>query len=269
MRTPEGRACVAAARAGAEIVRRAHGQRGSRAFSMEYKGRIDLVTEVDRAAEERVIETLRREQPDVPILAEEGGEVAGARSGCRFIVDPLDGTTNFSHGFPVFAVSVAYEEGRRVRAGAVLDPTREELFTAEEGEGARLNGEPIRVSSAERLDRALFATGFPYARDAMERALRLFFGIIREARGVRRAGSAALDLCNLAAGRFDGFWEETLSAWDTAAGELMVREAGGTVTDFDGETFVNGGPHIVASNGALHGRLLDLIAAHRDGPLPG
>ncbi len=264
MRSREAAACVAAARAGAAIIRKAHGERASRRFAVDYKDRIDIVTEVDRAAEERVIEALRARCPDVPILAEERGEVGGARAGCRFVVDPLDGTTNFAHGFPVFAVSVAYEEEGRVRAGAVLDPTRDELFTAGEGEGAALNGAPIRVSSTSRFERALLATGFPYARDAMDRALRLFVGIMREARAVRRAGSAALDLCAVASGRFDGFWEETLRAWDTAAGELVVREAGGRVTDYEGGAFVNGGPNIVASNGALHPVLLEMIARNRE-----
>ncbi len=268
MKSREAAACVAAAKEGAAVIRKAHGERASRQFVVDYKDRIDIVTEVDRAAEERVIEALQARCPDVPILAEERGEVGGARSGCRFVVDPLDGTTNFAHGFPVFAVSVAYEEDGRIRAGAVLDPTRDELFAAEEREGASLNGVPIRVSSTSRFERALLATGFPYTREAMDRALRLFVGIMREARAVRRAGSAALDLCGVAAGRLDGFWEETLRAWDTAAGELVVREAGGRVTDYEGGMFVNGGPNIIASNKILHPALLEMIAHHRPAPIP-
>lgn len=268
MKTAAGRACVAAAEAGAEVVRQAHRTRAERGFGVDLKGPIDLVTAVDHAAETAIIECLQRLQPSVPILAEERGMVGGSRSGCRFIVDPLDGTTNFAHGFPVFAVSIAYEDGGEVVAGAVLDPVREEFFTAEAGEGAHLNGASIRVSPTREMQHALLATGFPYSREAMDRALELFVRIMRRSRAVRRAGSAALDLCSLAAGRFDAFWEETLRAWDTAAGELMVREAGGVVTDFDGGPFTNGGPHIAASNGRLHPALLEILAEARKAVSP-
>lgn len=260
MKTAAGRACAAAALAGAAVVREAHADRGSTDFSIRYKGPVDLVTEVDRAAEEAVIARLQRDCPGVPILAEERGTVVGDRSDGRFLVDPLDGTTNFAHGFPVFAVSVAYEERGTVRAGVVVDPVHDEVFTAERGAGARRNESPISVSAATDLERALLATGFPYSRDAMERALVRFCSMARRARAVRRAGSAALDLCWLAAGRLDGFWEEGLRAWDTAAGELMVREAGGRVTDFAGGPFENGGPDLTASNGRIHEELLRLLA---------
>lgn len=260
MRTAAGRACTAAALAGAAVVREAHAGRGSIDFSIRYKGPVDLVTEVDRKAEEAIIARLRRDCPEVPILAEERGTVAGARTDRRFLVDPLDGTTNFAHGFPVFAVSVAYEERGTVLAGAVVDPVREEVFAAERGAGARRNDSPIAVSSATDLERALLATGFPYSREALERALVRFSAMMRRARAVRRAGSAALDLCWLAAGRLDGFWEEGLRVWDTAAGELIVREAGGRVTDFAGNPFANGGPNLTASNGGIHEELLRLLA---------
>lgn len=263
MKTPAGRACVEAAEAGAAVLREAHAARGYRSLSVDHKGRIDLVTSVDHAAEAVVVERLGQLLPSVPVLAEERGLVAGSRSDCRFIVDPLDGTTNFTHGFPVFCVSVAYEQDGEVIAGAVLDPTRGERFTAEKGAGAMLNGSAIRVSAAADPESALLATGFPYSREAMDRALELFVRIMRRARAVRRAGSAALDLCSLAAGRLDGFWEEGLRAWDTAAGELIVREAGGRVTDFEGRPFVNGGANIAASNGRLHRALLAML---RDGP---
>ncbi len=263
MKTPAGRACVGAAEAGAEVVREAHTARQSRTFAVDLKGPIDLVTEVDRAAEDAVVEQLRKFFPEVPILAEERGLLGGSRTDCRFLVDPLDGTTNFAHGFPVFAVSVAYEEEGEVIAGAVLDPVRNELFAAERGEGAMLDGAPIRVSPTADFQSALLATGFPYSREAMDRALALFCRIMRNARSVRRAGSAALDLCAVAAGRLDGFWEETLRAWDTAAGELIVREAGGRVTDFVGDPFVNGGPNIAVSNGRLHSALLDMLSSAR------
>lgn len=260
MRSPAGRACVQAAEAGADVVRSAHRARAERGFGVDLKGPIDLVTAVDHAAETAIVECLQRLQPSVPILAEERGAIGGSKTGCRFIVDPLDGTTNFAHGFPVFAVSIAYEEGGEVVAGAVLDPVREELFTAEAGGGAHLNGVPIRVSRTTRMEHALLATGFPYSREAMERALDLFVRIMRRVRAVRRAGSAALDLCSVAAGRLDAFWEETLRAWDTAAGEVIVREAGGLVSDFEGGPFTNGGPNIAVSNGPLHPALLEILA---------
>ena len=264
MRTAAGRACVQAAEAGAVVVRSAHRARAERGFGVDLKGPIDLVTAVDHAAETAIVDCLQRLQPSVPILAEERGVVSGSKTGCRFIVDPLDGTTNFAHGFPVFAVSIAYEEGGQVVAGAVLDPVREELFTAEAGGGAHLNGTPIRVSPTNRMQHALLATGFPYSREAMERALELFVRIMRRARAVRRAGSAALDLCCVAAGRLDAFWEETLRAWDTAAGEVIVREAGGLVTDFEGRPFTNGGPDIAVSNGRLHPALLEILREARE-----
>ena len=264
MRTAAGRACVEAAEVGAEVIRQAHRERPEGGFGVNLKGPIDLVTAVDQAAETAIVECLQRLQPSVPILAEESGAIRGTKTGCRFIVDPLDGTTNFAHGFPVFAVSIAYEEGTEVVAGAVLDPVREELFTAEAKAGAYLNGDPIRVSVTSDMQSALLATGFPYSREAMDRALDLFVRIMRRARAVRRAGSAALDLCSVAAGRLDAFWEETLRAWDTAAGEVIVREAGGQVTDFDGNPFRNGGPHIAVSNGRLHAALLEILREARE-----
>lgn len=263
MRTAAGRACVEAAEAGAGVIRAAHRARAQRGFGVDLKGPIDLVTAVDHAAETAIVDCLQRLQPSVPILAEERGVVGGSKTGCRFIVDPLDGTTNFAHGFPVFAVSIAYEESGEVVAGAVLDPVREELFTAEEGGGAHLNGSPIRVSETTEMQRALLATGFPYSREAMDRALDLFVRIMRRVRAVRRAGSAALDLCCVAAGRLDAFWEETLRAWDTAAGEVIVREAGGIVSDFEGGPFTNGGPNIAVSNGPLHPILLEILREAR------
>ena len=264
MKSAAGRACVEAAEVGAEVIRQAHRERPERGFEVSLKGPIDLVTAVDQAAETAIVECLQRLHPSVPILAEESGAIGGTKTGCRFIVDPLDGTTNFAHGFPVFAVSIAYEEGTEVVAGAVLDPVREELFTAEAKAGAYLNGDPIRVSVTSDMQSALLATGFPYSREAMDRALELFVRIMRRARAVRRAGSAALDLCSVAAGRLDAFWEETLRAWDTAAGEVIVREAGGQVTDFDGNPFRNGGPHLAVSNGRLHPALLEILREARE-----
>ena len=254
-----GRVCVEAARAGAEVLLEAHGKRSRHGWRVSRKGRINLVTEVDERAEAVVVETLQRLAPGIPILAEEGGETAGDRADCRFIVDPLDGTTNFAHGYPVFCVSIAFEESGEAVAGAVCDPVRGELFTAEAGRGAWLGSGRLRTSAETNLEAALLATGFPYTRAAMEEALALFSHVLLRVRAVRRAGSAALDLCSVAAGRLDGFWEEALRAWDTAAGELIVREAGGRVTDFAGKTFRNGGPNIAATNGPLHPALLAVV----------
>ena len=259
MKTAVGSACAAAAFAGAEVVREAHEARGARDLGVRFKGPADLVTEVDRRAEEVVISRLRRDFPEVPILAEERGRVAGTREDRRFLVDPLDGTTNFAHGFPVFSVSVAYEERGETAAGVVVDPLRGETFAAEAGRGATLDGDPISVSSTGELRESLLATGFPYAAEPLERALARFSAMMRSVRSVRRAGSAALDLCWVAAGRLDGFWEESLHAWDTAAGDLIVREAGGRVTDYAGGPFANGGPNLLATNGAVHDRLLRLL----------
>lgn len=259
MRTAAGRASVAAARAGAAVIERAHAARGTKKFTVDRKGPIDLVTSVDREAEAAVVARLGELMPEVPILAEESGFLGGSRSGRRFLVDPIDGTTNFAHGFPIFCVSIGYEEEGRVVAGAILDPTRDELFTAEAGAGAHLNGEPLRVSEIASVGSTLLGTGFPYSREAMEPALARFARVMRNVRAVRRAGSAALDLCAVAAGRLDGYWAETLREWDTAAGELLVREAGGRVTGFDGAPFENGGPNLAASNGAFHDAFLDLL----------
>ena len=198
------------------------------------------------------------------VLAEESGAHAGAR--VRWIVDPLDGTTNFAHNYPFFGVSIAVEVDGEVLAGAVHDPVRGETFAAARGLGATLNGEPIRVSAIGRLEDALLVTGFPYdVREHPERHLPLFYAVLVRAQGVRRDGSAALNLCYLAMGRFDGFWERQLSPWDMAAGVLIVREAGGEVTRFDGSAFELAGRQILASNGGVHAAMRDVIAASGSG----
>ncbi|HEX7084852.1 MAG TPA: inositol monophosphatase family protein [Vicinamibacterales bacterium] len=225
------------------------------------KGTIDLVTEVDMAVERMIRALIAERHPDHDILAEElGGPAGGARSRYCWIVDPLDGTTNFAHGLPLFCCTVALEVDGRLEVGAVYDPTRDELFTAERGRGAFLNGRRLRVSSADRLIDALLVTGFPYTlQERMPELLGLFGAFLAEARAVRRLGSAALDICYVAAGRMDGFWEQGLNPWDIAAGVLLVEEAGGRVTSLDGGPFDLRAGRIVASNGLVHDDMLRVI----------
>lgn len=193
------------------------------------------------------------------MLAEEGGESPGSKTR-RFIVDPLDGTTNFAHGYPHFAVSIAYEQEGEIAAGVVYDPLRGELFTAEKGEGAFLNGKRLRVSDARLLDKALLVTGFPYdLKEDIAATLRFFNRFMGEARAIRRDGSAALNLAYVAAGRFDGYWEEKLGAWDTAAGSLLVSEAGGRMSDFFGGVFKCHGRSVLATNGLLHDSMQQVL----------
>ncbi len=233
-----------------------------RAHTPERKGRIDLVTEYDRRSEALVLGEIARRFPGHAVLAEESGAHAG--SGTRWIVDPLDGTTNFAHNYPFFGVSIAVEIEGTVVAGAVYDPVRDEMFAAALGEGATRNGEAIRVSDIARVEDALIVTGFPYdVREHPERSVPLFQAFLMRAQGIRRDGSAALNLAYLACGRFDGFWERSLSAWDMAAGTLLVREAGGTVTRFDGSDFRVDGREILASNAALHGEMQEILAGTR------
>jgi myo-inositol-1(or 4)-monophosphatase len=202
--------------------------------TIEYKSSgIDLVTDADRASEEQLLSYVRSHFPDAEILSEEAGQTKG--SGIRWLIDPLDGTTNYSHAVPHFCVTVAVDSPEGLLAGAVFDPIRDELFSAAKGAGASLNGKPLRVSAENTLRRALLCTGFPYdVRENPDAPLGLFNRMIRFSRGVRRFGSAALDLAYVAAGRFDGFFEFGLKPWDIAAGALLVTEAGGTITRIDG-----------------------------------
>jgi myo-inositol-1(or 4)-monophosphatase len=224
--------------------------------TVEHKGVIDLVTDFDFRSERLLVDGLRRSFPEDPILAEEGGGAGGDR---RWLIDPLDGTTNFAHGLPQFAVSIAYAEDGAVRLGVVYDPMREELFDALEGTGARMNGQALRVSQTAELDQSLLATGFPYdIRTHPVTNLNHFARLALRSLGVRRLGSAALDLAYVACGRFDGYWELRLSPWDWAAGLLLVREAGGRVTSLDGGMDVFRPPtSIVASNGHIHEAMLE------------
>jgi myo-inositol-1(or 4)-monophosphatase len=249
-------ACVEAARRGGETLRRMWGGRRT----VEYKGGIDLVTDADRASEEATLGFLRDRFPGAAILAEESGPSGAGSTSLRFYVDPLDGTTNYAHGVPHFAVNVAVEDGGGLAAGATLDPMRGETFAAARGEGALLDGEPIRVSGTPDLSRALLSTGFPYdVQQDPEAPLVLFAAYLRRSRGVRRFGSAALDLAYVACGRFDGFWEMKLKPWDVAAGIVLIREAGGAVADFDGGDRVLHGGTICAANPAVQKLMLEVL----------
>jgi myo-inositol-1(or 4)-monophosphatase len=225
-----------------------------------YKGAIDLVTSVDRDAERSIVSTLRQNFPDHSILAEEETDVAGDHDSYRWIVDPLDGTTNFAHGYPQFCVSIALERERNLLLGIVYDPLRRECFSAIRGQGAKLNGQPIRVSAIAGIDQALLATGFPYdRRDNPDFYLGYFKAFMMRCQGVRRAGSAALDLCYVACGRLDGFWEFKLHPWDTAAASLIVQESGGRMSDFSGSDFSIHGSETMASNGAIHAEMIEVM----------
>jgi myo-inositol-1(or 4)-monophosphatase len=236
---------------------------GSR-IAIAHKGEIDLVTEVDHACEAAILELIRSRFPDHDVVSE---ETALERTGSRHLwfVDPLDGTTNFAHGYPFFCASVALATDGQREVAAVYDPVKEELFTAQRGAGAYLNGRRLQVSSSGELLQSLLVTGFPYdVRENLARYLSLFQRFMAEARAIRRDGAAALDLSYLAAGRIDGFWEVRLSPWDVMAGALLVEEAGGRVTRFDGSPLALVPDEVVASNGALHGPMLDVLRAERE-----
>lgn len=232
-----------------------------KAHRIEHKGKLDLVTDVDHRSEDTLVEFLRGECPDHGILTEEQAEIR-ASSGCRWIIDPLDGTTNYAHGYPFFCVSLALEQNGTVVWGGVYDPLRDELFSAQLNAGARLNDSPITVSRADDLGSALLCTGFPYdVHDSDDNNTSNFLRFLKKARAVRRDGSAALDLCYVACGRFDGFWEMKLKPWDIAAGWLMVQQAGGRVSGFDGTASTPYRHDIVASNSSLHNSMLKVLAA--------
>ncbi len=234
-----------------------------RPLPVETKGSaIDLVTEYDRRAEEHIVERLRAAFPDDRVLAEEGGLRAGDRGGAaRWLVDPLDGTTNFAHGLPFYCVSIARESGGVVECGVVHAPTLDLLFTARRGGGAYLNDRPIHVSDTDALVRAMLATGFPYDRHTHpDNNFDQFVAFQKRAQAVRRLGSAALDLALVAHGTFDGYWEMKLKPWDLAAGALLVEEAGGRVTGWQGEPFSVDHAAAVATNGRLHDMMLAVLA---------
>ncbi len=226
---------------------------------IEFKGEINLVTDVDRDCEALIVAVIREEWPGHDILAEEN-EYAPAGSGFRWIIDPLDGTTNYAHGFPWFCVSIALEIAGEVRLGVIYHPMMAELFTVVKGEGAFQNGKQLRVSKREPLKSCLLATGFPYDRTRdNENNFTHFENFQMAARAVRRAGAAALDLAYVAAGRLDGYWECKLKPWDVAAGQLLVTEAGGRVTNHAGEAFSVYDHRILASNGLIHGEMVEVL----------
>lgn len=225
------------------------------------KGDINLVTEADLASEALIIERIKSHHPKHAILAEESGEaiVIGGDTTWKWIIDPLDGTTNYAHGYPCFAVTIALEHNGEIVVGVTFDPTRDEMFAAEKDSGATLNGKPIRVSATEILGNSLIVTGFPYDFKRKEDFARHLTTFLLNSRGVRRDGSAAIDMAYVACGRFDGFWEEGLNAWDMAAGKLLIEEAGGWVTNYDGSAFSIYKPPVCASNGKIHNEMLGVL----------
>jgi myo-inositol-1(or 4)-monophosphatase len=229
-----------------------------------FKGEVNLVTDCDNLAQKMIVEDIAGLFPEHDILAEEGFSREKG-SAFQWIIDPLDGTTNFAHHFPVFCVSIGLKLEEEVVLGVVYDPTREEMFRAVKGQGAFLNDKSIKVSSIGDLGRSLLATGFPYDIRQSRDNIRHFLDFIVTAQAVRRCGSAALDLCYVACGRFDGFWEKKLHPWDVAAGGLVIREAGGMTTDFLGRPMLSTCRDVLASNGLIHGRMLDVLKGGLEG----
>ncbi len=243
-------------------------QRGVR---VEYKGEVDVVTEADRASEQFILKRLAEHFPDHAVTGEETGRHAGS-SGYRWYVDPVDGTTNFAHGFPVFCISMGLEKNGELVLGVIYDPIRDELFCAEKGSGATLNGEKLSVSRVSRLEEALVATGFPSKKRHQNINIHFYHQLSMHSHGVRRAGSAALDLAYVAAGRLDCFWEFNLHSWDVAAGKIIVQEAGGCVSEMTGSPHALQSPTIAASNCLLHQEMLGIFQEVFNGlyraPLP-
>lgn len=258
---------VAAARKGGDSLLRSQRRLGE--LNVQSKGRNDFVSEADKLAEAKIIDEIRRHYPDHAILAEETGAHEGAED-VTWIIDPLDGTSNFLHGFPVFCVSIACQVGGRLAHGVIYDPMRQELFTASRGAGAQLDGRKIRVSGRQHLRNALLGTGFPFRagqQEGIDHYLALLKEVLMVSSGVRRPGAAALDLAYVAAGRFDAFWEFGLKAWDVAAGALMIREAGGIVSGIDGgEDYLHGG-HIMAGTPKIFAALAKVFANQGKAPI--
>ena len=258
-----------------EIVLRAGAiqlERRESGFRVSKKSPIDLVTEVDLECEHMCRAVIAERFADHDILGEEFGasQSSAERSRWRWVFDPLDGTTNYAHGLPIFCASLGLEIDGRAEVGAIYDPTRRELFTAERGRGAYVNGRRLAVSETPKLIDALMVTGFPYdVHQDAEDLVELFGAFLGRARAVRRLGSAALDLCYVAAGRFEAFWEQHLKPWDVSAGALIVEEAGGRITGMDGSPFDVAAAHLIASNGSVHDEMLDVIRAFRAGRTSG
>ncbi len=260
-----GEASAIAREAGAILL-----DRFGQPHDIRFKGPVDLVTEADQAAETLIANRLRTACPDHELLCEEGSRGATSPSSFRWVVDPLDGTTNFAHGMPTFAVSIALEELGTPVLGVVYDPMRDELFVARRGRGATLNGTTIHVSATPALITSMLATGFSYdvARRAHQAAI--WRDLLMHVQAIRQTGSAALNLCYIASGRLDGYWERGIAPWDVAAGALVVLEAGGAVTDMRGDAFQSDGGEILATNGVLHRGLLEVLTRHPqpDAPPP-
>ncbi|MEL6348689.1 MAG: inositol monophosphatase family protein [Myxococcota bacterium] len=250
---------IEAAHAAGQIIREAVGDGiCPPTLTADKKGAVDLVTRIDVACETRIREVLEAHHPGVAILGEEGGGAAGAQT--RWIVDPIDGTTNFVHGFPSYSVSIALEEAGQLTAACIFDPVRDHTYTATRGAGAYCNGQRLSVSTQPALSDALLLTGFAY--DRREKALfylKFVRAFLEQSQGIRRAGSAAMDLAHIAAGRADGYWEFNLHAWDVAAGALLVAEAGGRVSAIGGGPLDLGAPHILATNGPIHDQMSAVI----------
>jgi myo-inositol-1(or 4)-monophosphatase len=246
---------IAAAYKGADALRARLGA----ISNINKKGAIDLVTEADIESEKLIIETIRTRFPGHAILAEESGLNVG-ESDCQWIIDPLDGTTNFAHGLELFSISIAFALNEKIVVGIVLNPETGELFTATHGKGSTLNGKHINVSNSETVSESLLVTGFPYNFHEILNPLMIrFSNCLNASLGVRRLGSAALDLCFVACGRFDGFWEQNLKPWDTAAGMLIAREAGAIITDFSNRPYTVDKKEILATNGKIHKEMLSLL----------
>jgi myo-inositol-1(or 4)-monophosphatase len=244
----------AALKAGGILKDNIHGIR-----EITFKGEINLVTEMDMRSERAVVETLLASFPDHGIIAEEETTIRNG-SGFTWIIDPLDGTTNYAHGYPCFSVSIALERDDEIVLGVVYDPMRDELFSAQKGKGAFLNGKPIKVSGIDTLIKSLLATGFPYDRKVSDKNnLDYFHELLMASQEVRRDGSAALDLCYVASGRFDGFWELKLKPWDVAAGSIIVTEAGGRVSDLSGSRFSIRDDELLSSNGKVHEQMAGIL----------
>lgn len=230
-------------------------------IAIRKKGDIDLVTEADLASEKFIVEKIKTHHPRHSILAEESGKtIKSGDGGYKWIIDPLDGTTNFAHGYPCFCVTIALEHDGEIVVGVTYDPTRDEMFSAEKGRGASLNNKRIEVSDKDKLGDSLVVTGFPYDIASREGFTEFFAKMLLSTRAVRRDGSAAIDLAYVACGRFDGFWEEGLNPWDIAAGVLLIKEAGGRVTDYEDAELDIYQPPICATNGKIHGEMLTVLS---------
>lgn len=257
MKTSFKKTAIDAAKSAGLLLKRNIGRR----HTIEFKGVIDVVTEMDIKAEDMIMKTIKARFPEHGILTEESFEQKSG-SGYRWIIDPLDGTTNYLHGFPIFCVSIALEREGEIILGVVFNPMLNELFTAEKGKGAYLNSKKIRVSGISELTKSLLATGFPYdVRTSPDNNISHFANLAVRAQAIRRAGSAALDMCYVACGRFDGFWELKLKPWDTAAAMLIIKEAGGIVTDFNGSAFSLYSGETLASNGLVHDEMIEVLNA--------